>query len=557
MVLYAQRRKMVWTLLSVGFCVFHVLAESTLSSLLNVNNTMATPGVNKTNDRYSRISTVTESSATSMVSDATTAQTNTTTTTTTITTKTITAETNKTLPADKVVLIEGTAAEPLVENTNISKTTHGLTTNSELNTPQTKPYVLAAITTPRPPIQQQVTASFTSPEEHNATQNTGSGPTTAQWHAGPQPTPSPSPLGIEVTQGHLEAAGSSQPASPGPEWGITEGQTDSAPFEQTTIIDRSVNYTTASEAALTQGLGYTHFSLSHSKNSTQAGPDSMESEVRTDSMTTQNTRRYDANANMTLRVHLKLTTDRVTRTTTPNSTIFTTLRTVAVTAGPSAALHTPTDIETDTSNISLPVNSTSGPDISIQLRTLTTTTMKMTTGGLRPEDLQTETKTNISGCTEGRPSPCCTRLACFLTIWGLALAASFFLGLNIFLWVRLSAVRKSGRWETDARTRAGGAQRGAATGDDGSLWANPRATVEERVEFWYANGTMTNSSDRHRGPEKERRRDKWSERKGGRMNGSLWPQPKVTMSDITEFWYGRERPTGKNHQTILEEEEAQ
>ncbi|XP_062388183.1 mucin-5AC isoform X2 [Sardina pilchardus] len=550
MVLYAQRRNMIWTLLSVGFCVCHVLAESTLSSLFNVNNTMATPGVNK--HPYSQISTVTEASATSVVSDTTTAQTNTT------TTKTLTADTNRTLTADKVDLTEGTTADPLVENTDISKTTLGLTTNSKPNTPKTDPYVLAAVTTPGPSIQQQATASYTSTEEHIATQSTGAGSTTAQRHTGPQPTPGPSPLGLEVTQGHLEATASSQPASPEPDRGITEGRTDSAPSEQTTIIDRSVNHTLPSEAALTQGLGHTHPSVSQTENSTQAGSESTESELRTDSMTTQSTRSYDANANMTSRVHLQLTTDGVTRTTTttttPNSTIFISLRTGAATAGPSAAPHAPTDFATDTSNTSLPViNSTSASDISIQLRTVTTTTtttVKMTTGGgLRPEDLLTETKTNISGCTEGRPTH---RLTCFLIIWGLALVASFFLGLSIFLWVRLSAVRRrSGRRETDTRRGgAGGAQRGAtAVEEKGSLWANPRASVEERVEFWYHNGTMTNSSDRRRGPCEERRR---SDRKGGKMNGGLWNQPKVTMSDITEFWYGRERPTG----TILEEEEA-
>ncbi|XP_031425916.1 mucin-2 isoform X2 [Clupea harengus] len=528
---------MIWVLLSVGLCIRHVFAASTLTSSLDMSTTMATPAVTTTKPR---ISTVTKVSTTSVVSDATTA------------TKTNTAaETNRTLTAEKVDLTEVTTADSLLEKTNISKTTLGLTTNSKtfrVVIPKTNAYVLAATATPKPPKQPLATASstlITSAEESNAIQSTGSSPTTAEQNRGPQLTPSPSLLGIEGTQGHLGATASSQTASPGP--GL-----DSTLFEQRTEIDGSVNYTASSEAGLPQSLSSPHSSMSPRGNSTQARPDNterQEREIRTNSVTTANARMYDAYADTTSSAHLKQPTDRVTHTTTNLRTIFTTFRTGAATADPSSALRTSKDMETDTSNISLPVNSTSSLNISIQSHTLATTTQMMT-GGVR------QTGTGDCHPLPSFPSsPFCTKLTCFLMLWVLATLASFFLGLNIFLWVRLSAVRKSRSWEMEGLTGARGVERGTVEEKD-SLWANPGVTVEESAEFWYANGTVIPSSDRHRGTGKERKKEKRREKKGERMNGSLWPQPEVTMADITEFWYGRERPMGRNHLTILEEEEA-
>lgn len=213
-------------------------------------------------------------------------------------------------------------------------------------------------------------------------------------------------------------------------------------------------------------------------------------------------------------------------------------------------------VEIDISNISLSVNSTPALNISIKPHSLATTTL-VSTGGLRPEDLQTETQTNSTDVNERRHCLFQSKRTCILTVGVLSMAASLFLGLSIFLWVRLSAVRKRQSLESDRRMRTAGAEKGGVKrGGKESLWLNPQASVDERVEFWYANGTMTHSSKAQRGAAEERRRERRSERKGDKLNGSLWRQPKVTMADITEFWYGRERPMGWNHQTIPEEEEA-
>lgn len=534
----------------MGFCVCYVLTESTLPSSLNVNDTMATPPVTKAN---LMMSTAAESLATSVVSDATTIIAHITTTTTTM------AETTKTPTADIVNVTEG---EQLVGKTSTPKTTVTLSTNSKLHTVETNSFV----TTARPPSQRQATASSTliaSTERHNTTQSKGSSSTTVQQHRGPQLTPSPSPLGVEVTQGQLEAMASSQTTFPRPKLAMTEGGMDSTPFNQRTEMNQSVHSTSSTEKSLTQDQGYTDSSMPHTGFSTQARSVSTEMEKResrTNSMTTQNSRRYDAIANMTSSVRLKLTTDGLAEsratTITTISTTFTTHQTEAATVDPSAASHTSMGVEIDISNISLSVNSTPALNISIKPHSLATTTL-VSTGGLRPEDLQTETQTNSTDVNERRHCLFQSKRTCILTVGVLSMAASLFLGLSIFLWVRLSAVRKRQSLESDRRMRTAGAEKGGVKrGGKESLWLNPQASVDERVEFWYANGTMTHSSKAQRGAAEERRRERRSERKGDKLNGSLWRQPKVTMADITEFWYGRERPMGWNHQTIPEEEEA-
>lgn len=513
---------------------------------------MTTPPVTKTNLMIS--------TATSVVSDATTPTAHTTTTTTT------TAETTKIPTVDKLTVTEGTRAEQLIVKTIIPKTTVILSTNSKSHTVETNSYVTAAITTAGPPSQQQATASITlitSTKRHNTTKSTGSSSTTAQRHGGPQLTPNPTPLGVEVTQGQLEAVASSQTTSPEPKWVMTEGGMDLPPSDQRTEMNQSVHSTPSTEEALTQGLGYTHSSLSHTGLSTQARSDSTETEEResrTNGMTAQNSRTYDTTSNMTSNVRRKLTTDGLTEshttTITTISATFTTLQTEAATVDPSAASHSSMGMDTDISNITLSINSTSALNISIPLHTMASTTL-VTTGGLRPKVLQTETKANSSEVNKKGHCPFYSKWTCILTLWALSVSASLFLGLSIFLWVRLSAVRKAQSLEFDRRTRAAGMEKGGTNrGEKESLWLNPQASVDERVEFWYANGTMTHSSETRRGVAEEKRRERRSERKGEKMNGSLWRQPKVTMADITEFWYGRERPMEWNHQTIPEEEEV-
>lgn len=118
-------------------------------------------------------------------------------------------------------------------------------------------------------------------------------------------------------------------------------------------------------------------------------------------------------------------------------------------------------------------------------------------------------------------------LVCFLTLWTLAMTATIFLGITIFLWVRLSVSKKK------MKRRVKGGQ----TCEKESLWANPKASVQDRVEFWYVNGS-TLEADRK---EKDRRRMKRRGREQDNEENSLWIQPRVTVDDITEFWYANRR----------------
>ncbi|XP_016302468.1 flocculation protein FLO11-like [Sinocyclocheilus anshuiensis] len=118
-----------------------------------------------------------------------------------------------------------------------------------------------------------------------------------------------------------------------------------------------------------------------------------------------------------------------------------------------------------------------------------------------------------------RPS----KLVCFLTLWTLAMTATIFLGITIFLWVRLSVSKK----KMKRRVKRG------QTCEKESLWAEPKASVQDRVEFWYVNGS-TLEADRK---EKDRRRMKRRGREQDNEENSLWIQPRVTVEDITEFWY--------------------
>ncbi len=79
--------------------------------------------------------------------------------------------------------------------------------------------------------------------------------------------------------------------------------------------------------------------------------------------------------------------------------------------------------------------------------------------------------------------------------------------------------------------------KGGKTCEKESLWADPKASVQDRVEFWYVNGS-TLEADRK---EKDRRRRKRRGREQDNEENSLWIQPKVTVDDITEFWYANRR----------------
>ncbi|XP_028978983.2 uncharacterized protein si:ch73-248e21.5 isoform X2 [Esox lucius] len=145
-----------------------------------------------------------------------------------------------------------------------------------------------------------------------------------------------------------------------------------------------------------------------------------------------------------------------------------------------------------------------------------------------------------------------SRLVCFVILWALAMTASVSLGLSIFLWVRMSVQKDKKRVGDGRRERA-------SKVNLESLWTDQTTSVEERVEFWYANGTTLGHNQQGR----ERKRE-WREEKGNGGKGkekwrgseceSLWIQPKVTLEDITDFWYanGRMRPEEPTDQRLLE-----
>ncbi|KAG1968050.1 putative threonine-rich GPI-anchored glycoprotein-like [Pimephales promelas] len=113
---------------------------------------------------------------------------------------------------------------------------------------------------------------------------------------------------------------------------------------------------------------------------------------------------------------------------------------------------------------------------------------------------------------------------------GETMIATIFLGITIFLWVRLSVSKKKRKQR----------EKGGQTCEKESLWADPKASVQERVEFWYVNGS-TMEADRK---QKDRKRQERMKRRGqeqDRKENGLWIQPKVTVDDITEFWYANRR----------------
>lgn len=155
----------------------------------------------------------------------------------------------------------------------------------------------------------------------------------------------------------------------------------------------------------------------------------------------------------------------------------------------------------------------------------TTSIMTDTTNNLLPECFNTNPKQ-----TNFRQS----KLVCFITLWTLAMTASIFLGITIFLWVRLSLLKKR------MKIKGGGqVEKGGQKTERKSLWADPKASVQERVEFWYVTGSTLEADRKERG---KRREEKVKQKKEeqDKSENELWIQPRVTENDI-EFWYANRR----------------
>lgn len=133
-------------------------------------------------------------------------------------------------------------------------------------------------------------------------------------------------------------------------------------------------------------------------------------------------------------------------------------------------------------------------------------------------------------CLNPKPKSRQSTLMCFITVWTLAMTATIFLGITIFLWVRLSVFKKKMKRR----------EKGGQTCEKESLWADPKASVQERVEFWYVNGS-TMEADRKQKDRKRQARMKIRGQEQDRNENDLWIQPKVTVDDITEFWYANRR----------------
>lgn len=128
-----------------------------------------------------------------------------------------------------------------------------------------------------------------------------------------------------------------------------------------------------------------------------------------------------------------------------------------------------------------------------------------------------------------------SKLVCFITLWTLAMVASVFLGIIIFLYVRLSILKKRGK------IRGGGqGEKGGQKEEKESLWADPKASVQERVEFWYVNGSTLEADRKERGKRREER-VKGKKVEQNRCESELWIQPVVTEDDITEFWHANRK----------------
>ncbi|XP_016343245.1 uncharacterized protein LOC107689655 [Sinocyclocheilus anshuiensis] len=174
-----------------------------------------------------------------------------------------------------------------------------------------------------------------------------------------------------------------------------------------------------------------------------------------------------------------------------------------------------------------PGGTTTNINISIITDVLTDSSLNATTNRTNKTDTENKVWT---ACLNPNPESHSrqSRLVCFITVWTLAMTATIFLGITIFLLVRLSVFRKKMK-------RRG---KGGQTCEKESLWADPKASVQERVEFWYINGSTLEADS------KDRKRQKRMKRRGQEQDNEengLWIQPRVTVDDITEFWYANRR----------------
>ncbi|KAL1278205.1 hypothetical protein QQF64_024878 [Cirrhinus molitorella] len=189
---------------------------------------------------------------------------------------------------------------------------------------------------------------------------------------------------------------------------------------------------------------------------------------------------------------------------------------------------TPTGRENRT-RTDTPSGTTTNINISIITDVITDNSLNATT--IRTNKTDTEDKVRPT-CLNSSPEPRSRQsmLVCFITLWTLAMTATIFLGISIFLWVRLSAFKKKMK----------GRGKGGRASEKESLWADPKASVQDRVEFWYVNGS-TLEADRKEKDKKRHERMKKRGREQDNEENSLWIQPRVTVDDITEFWYANRR----------------
>ncbi|KAL0197727.1 hypothetical protein M9458_006267, partial [Cirrhinus mrigala] len=170
-----------------------------------------------------------------------------------------------------------------------------------------------------------------------------------------------------------------------------------------------------------------------------------------------------------------------------------------------------------------PVGTTTNINISIITDATTDNSLNATTIRTNKTEPENEVRPTCVN-TSPEPSSRQSTLVCLITLFTLAMTATIFLGISIFLWVRLSVFKKK------LKRR----EKGGRSSEKESLWANPKASVQDRVEFWYVNGS-TLEADRKEKDKKKQERMKRRGREQDNEENSLWIQPRVTVDDITEF----------------------
>lgn len=205
--------------------------------------------------------------------------------------------------------------------------------------------------------------------------------------------------------------------------------------------------------------------------------------------------------------------------------------------------HTPTGGVTHSmtqENIHMFTNSTAttGRENRTETDTPSGTTTNISISIITDNSLDATNNRSNQNDTESKVRPTClnpkpenhfwpSKLVCFLTVWTLAMTATIFLGITIFLWVRLSVSKKK------MKRRVKGGQKS----EKESLWTDPKASVQDRVEFWYVNGSTLEADKK----QKDKRRMKRRGQEQDNEENSLWIQPRVTVEDITDFWYANRR----------------